>query len=65
MKVKCNECKKKINIVFQFKCKCSSEKVFCNYHRNNHNCEYDYKNNQKNTLEKDNPIIIPLKIQKI
>ena len=63
--MKCAICKKKINIIFQFKCKCSSENIYCQIHRNDHNCKYDYKKNSKCNIEKNNPIITPLKIQKI
>ena len=63
-KVKCAICKK-ISIVFQFKCKCSTDNIYCQLHRNNHNCKYDYKTNSKYNIEKNNPNIVPLKVQKI
>lgn len=64
MKKRCAVCNKKLNIVFQFKCKCSSL-IYCDKHRNNHNCQFDYKKNEKILLEKNNPNIQFSKIQKI
>ena len=65
MKKKCFVCDKKISIVYQFKCKCSNEHVFCNKHRNDHNCNFDYKQIHKDFISKNNPNITFTKLQKI
>lgn len=65
MKKKCFVCNKKISIIYQFKCKCSNDHIFCEKHRNNHNCTYDYKKNQKEFILENNPNISFSKLQKI
>lgn len=65
MKKKCFICGKKIGIIYQFKCKCSDEHVFCNKHRNEHNCTFDYKNIHKQFIIENNPNITFSKLQKI
>lgn len=65
MKKKCFVCEKKIGIVYQFKCKCSDEHVFCNKHRNDHNCTFDYKQIHKDFITENNPNITFSKLQKI
>ena len=60
--MKCSICKKKIPLVFRFKCKC--EKCFCSKHRfPNHTCEFDYHNDQKEKLETENKVIKPKKVE--
>tara|TARA_Y100001958_G_C21171863_1_gene503485 strand:+ start:743 stop:1042 length:300 start_codon:yes stop_codon:yes gene_type:complete len=53
-KKKCNFCKKKLGII-SFTCKCG--KCFCQNHLNphSHNCEFDYINEKKCKLIKENP----------
>ena len=53
-KLKCNFCNSKLGII-SYTCKCG--KVFCSKHLNphSHNCAYDYKNEKKLQLEKNNP----------
>lgn len=55
------DCKKKIKLV-HIKCKC--DKVFCDKHRlpETHKCTYDYKNEGRKILKKNNPVIINKKI---
>ena len=45
-KIKCNECSKKLGMIF-FTCKCGH--IFCQSHLNphSHNCTYDYKSEKK------------------
>ena len=46
------ECSKKLTLVQQMtRCKC--QKIFCKKHRagSQHNCTFDYKNEQTKTLE--------------
>lgn len=53
-KLKCNFCNSKLGII-SYTCKCG--KVFCSKHLNphSHNCTYDYKNEKKLQLERNNP----------
>ena len=55
-KLKCNFCNSKLGII-SYTCKCG--KVFCSKHLNphSHNCVYDYKNEKKIQLKKNNPKI--------
>lgn len=51
---KCKECGAKLGIL-NYTCKCG--KIFCPKHFNphSHNCTFDYKNEKKIELEKNNP----------
>ena len=51
---RCGLCNKKISLV-KFTCKC--QKSFCMKHRypDDHNCEFDFKEEHKKKLETDNP----------
>ena len=57
----CSICQRKLKIT-DFACKCN--KTFCKYHKfpEQHDCPFDYKKEQKEILEKKNPIIIPQKV---
>jgi len=46
-------------------CRCGG--TFCNLHRypESHRCQYDYKTNGRQLLEKDNPRVIADKFRKI
>jgi len=59
--MKCYKCKKNNYIILDCKCK----KNFCIKHLNNHKCSYDYKEEQKIKIQKENPKIIKDKIPKI
>ncbi|ORX54862.1 hypothetical protein BCR36DRAFT_322322 [Piromyces finnis] len=61
----CEFCHKKIRITATYKCKCN--KIFCATHRYSecHNCTYNYKQNGKKDLEKNNPLVVKDKISKI
>jgi len=57
-------CKRKLKLT-DFSCKC--EKTFCRIHRfpENHNCIYDYKENNNKENKIDKLKCISLKIEKI
>ena len=61
-KMRCDECKCKVNITNSLECKCGQ--LLCMKHRmfNKHNCSIDYKTNYRKILEKNNPKIISDKI---
>lgn len=65
-KNRCNfeGCNKKLTIT-SFECQCL--KKFCPIHRlpENHECTFDYVNDGKEKIKKNNPIVINSKINKI
>lgn len=64
--MQCYSCSKKLKIVErQMACRCGN--VFCNSHRFivDHDCPYDHKRIQREKLIKENPVIIPDKINRI
>ena len=64
-KIRCSDCRKRLNITNVFICRC--ERKFCAKHRHaeSHSCTYDYKADGKKYLEKANPIIPIPKLPKI
>ena len=62
--VKCYTCNKKLKIT-SIKCKCNN--YFCKIHKDEkiHNCTFDYKKYNKVLLEKNMPIVISEKVNKI
>ena len=50
----CYKCKKNKYILLDCKCK----NKFCMKHLNNHKCNYDYKEKQKDKIKKENPKIM-------
>ena len=48
-----------------FLCRCGNFTCIKHRYANEHNCDYDYKKNAKDNLEKNNPIIIADKINRI
>lgn len=50
-KTKCSICGKKLPrlMVSIYKCRC--EKLFCSEHKHNHNCGYDYTQEEPSILE--------------
>ena len=60
---KCSHCLKKIKLIDEFKCNC--ENIYCLKCRypHIHNCKL--KKDNKKKIEKDNPKIKPMKINKI
>lgn len=63
-KIKCSydECKKKIDLVSQYPCKCGN--IYCKYHKFtlDHSCTYNYKKVHEEKLKKENPEIKGKKI---
>lgn len=61
IKMECSLCKKKIK-VSSYPCKC--EKYFCKLHlpETEHNCKYNYKDENKKLLTEKNPIIVAVKM---
>ena len=59
-----SNCTKKIKLT-DFACKC--EKYFCNFHKYplNHNCSYDYKENNNKQKKIDDLMCKSVKIQKL
>ena len=64
-KIRCDDCRKRLNITNVFICRC--EKKFCAKHRHAelHKCTFDYKADGKKILEKANPLIPIPKLPKI
>ena len=61
---KCFNCNKKLKLI-NFTCKC--DKIFCINCKfpEVHYCTFNYKIQQQNKLENDNPVITPDKLNKI
>ena len=61
-----NECSKKLPI-WKTVCKCKCGKTFCEVHEfsTKHNCTFDYKNQEKNRLITNNPVVTYQKISMI
>lgn len=61
---RCNKCNKKLGI-YGIKCKCGL--VFCNIHRDpcDHDCNYDFKAENKNQLKVANPKVEQQKVDSI
>ena len=62
---KCEICRSKIKSILPIPCKCS--KYYCNLHKSSwdHNCSFDYINEQKEKLKIQNQKIISNKINMI
>jgi AN1-type zinc finger and ubiquitin domain-containing protein 1 len=63
--LRCFHCNKKLGIIMIMKCHCNQ--YFCSAHRymEVHNCSYDYKENGRKKLERENPLIYAKKLPKI
>lgn len=61
---RCCICRKKVGLLY-FTCKCDENKIFCSNHRLDHNCNYDYKNIEKNKLKENIKDANFVKIDKI
>eukprot|EP00483_Globobulimina_turgida_P000152 UN00152 len=61
-KNRCWNCRKKLTLAAQFKCKCGY--VFCSMHRYHdaHDCDYDWKTQHTKNLESNNPEISASKV---
>ena len=63
--LKCSICEKKLNNVYEIIHKCKCNKTYCKIHKNDHDCDYDYKHNEKNRLKDKLIKITSTKIIKI
>ena len=63
----CSYCNKKKVSLIPFTCKCNLEYKLCKLCRmpESHSCIYDFKTEQRKQLEKDNPVVIGMKMEKI
>lgn len=61
---RCFSCRKKIGLT-GFKCHC--DYVFCSEHRysDKHSCDFDYQASAREQLEKNNPVVVASKLEKI
>lgn len=61
---RCIQCQKRIGLI-GFKCRCGGD--FCSLHRYSeaHDCSFDYKAIGRVVLAKENPIVMPKKLDKI
>lgn len=61
----CHLCKKRLKLASDYLCRCGN--VFCVVHRfyDQHSCTYDYKNEEKKRLEKENPRVVKEKMGRI
>ncbi|KAJ1534410.1 AN1-type zinc finger protein 4 [Nowakowskiella sp. JEL0078] len=64
-KMRCAQCHKKIGLVTMFKCRCNQQ--YCSVHRlpEVHGCKFDYKEEGRAMLMKDNPLVKKDKVLKI
>lgn len=64
-KKRCAQCNKKLTISAQYTCRCGL--MFCPEHRysESHNCSYDYQKNGRDSIEKNNPLVVRPKLPKI
>lgn len=60
---RCSECRRKTLLVT----KCSCERIVCLGCRypEEHDCQYDHHKEQQKKLEKENPVVIGSKLQKL
>lgn len=63
-KNRCFTCNKRVGLT-GFKCRC--EYVFCGSHRlpEEHQCDFDYKTAGREQLSKNNPLVVPAKLNKV
>ena len=63
----CSYCNKKKVSLMPFTCKCNPEYKLCSKCRmpESHNCNYDFKTEQRKQLEKANPVVVGDKMEKI
>lgn len=63
IKIKCNNCPRK-NIM-EYKCRCNLNFCLNCLPHYIHNCNFDYRTNNRVHLEKENPKIISIKVSSI
>lgn len=58
-------CRKRLNLTSQFSCRCNY--TFCMLHRlpEEHDCNFDYKSEGKNQLQKSNQLVVADKFIRI
>ncbi|XP_013782594.1 AN1-type zinc finger protein 6-like [Limulus polyphemus] len=63
-KNRCQMCRKRVGLT-GFECRCGG--LFCSIHRyvNEHNCSFDYKQQGAQEIQKNNPLVVGDKVQKI
>ena len=63
-KNRCFTCNKRVGLT-GFKCRC--DYVFCGSHRlpEEHHCDFDYKTVGRELLSKNNPLVVPAKLNKV
>lgn len=64
-RLRCSKCNKKLGVIMIMKCHC--EKVFCAQHRyaEAHDCTFNFKEEGKKIIAKENPLVIAQKLPKI
>lgn len=63
-KKRCAHCKAKTGLM-SFTCSCNKEYCIKCRFPEEHICTFDYKSKAKENLAKNNPIIVPMKVQTI
>lgn len=59
----CQSCRKKT--IMKITCKCQLVVCFNCRYPDKHNCTFDYKEEGRNLLEKNNPVVISEKLEKV
>ena len=61
---RCFSCNKRVGLT-GFKCRC--DYVFCGTHRlpEEHHCDFDYKTTGREQLSKNNPLVVPSKLNRV
>ncbi|KAI4304735.1 hypothetical protein MLD38_040209 [Melastoma candidum] len=61
---RCISCRKRVGLT-GFRCRCGS--TYCGVHRypENHSCDYDYKKAGREQIQRQNPVVVAEKLQKI
>lgn len=61
---RCFSCNKRVGLT-GFKCRC--DYVFCGAHRlpEEHKCDFDYKTTGREQLSKNNPLVVPSKLNRV
>ena len=61
---RCFTCNKRVGLT-GFKCRC--DYVFCGTHRlpEEHHCDFDYKTTGREQLSKNNPLVVPSKLNRV
>jgi predicted nucleic acid binding AN1-type Zn finger protein len=61
---RCSVCRKKVGLT-GFGCRCGG--LYCSVHRysDKHDCSFDYKKAAREEIERNNPIVVAPKVQKL